>query len=67
MMLLMCIAQLGPSLVLFPAVAWIYWTGDNAWGTFLVWSIVVATLDNFLRPALINAAPTCRSCSSLPA
>ena len=54
-MLLMCIAQLGPSLVLFPAVAWIYWSGDNAWGTFLlVWSIVVATLDNFLRPALIK-------------
>lgn len=55
MMLLMCIAQLGPSLVLFPAVAWVYWTGDRGWGTFLlVWSVVVATMDNVLRPALIK-------------
>ena len=55
LMLLMCIAQLGPSLVLFPAVAWLYWSGENAWGTFLlVWSTIVATMDNFLRPALIK-------------
>jgi predicted PurR-regulated permease PerM len=54
-MLLTCIAQIGPSLVLFPAVAWLYWSGDNGWGTFLlVWSIVVATMDNVLRPALIR-------------
>ena len=31
-MLLLCIAQLGPSLVLFPAVAWVYWSGDTGWG-----------------------------------
>ena len=54
-MLLMCIAQIGPGLVLFPAVAWVYWTGETGWGTFLlVWSLVVATLDNVLRPALIK-------------
>jgi predicted PurR-regulated permease PerM len=54
-MLLLCIAQLGPSLVMFPAVAWVYWSGDTAWGTFLlVWSVVVATMDNFLRPMLIR-------------
>jgi predicted PurR-regulated permease PerM len=54
-MLLLCIAQIGPSLVLFPAVAWLYWSGDTSWGTFLlVWSLVVATMDNFLRPALIK-------------
>jgi predicted PurR-regulated permease PerM len=54
-MLLTCIAQIGPSLVLFPAVAWLYWSGDNGWGTFLlVWSIIVATMDNVLRPALIR-------------
>ncbi len=54
-MLMLCIAQLGPSLVLFPAVAWMYWTGDNAWATFLlVWSVVVSTLDNILRPMLIK-------------
>ena len=54
-MLMFCIAQLGPSLVLFPAVAWMYWMGDTGWATFLlVWSIFVGTLDNFLRPILIK-------------
>jgi len=54
-MLLLCIAQVGPGLVLFAAVAWVYWTGDHGWGTFLlVWSLVVATMDNVLRPALIK-------------
>jgi len=54
-MLLLCIAQLGPGLVLFPAVAWVYWNGESGWGTFLlVWSLVVTMLDNFLRPALIK-------------
>ena len=28
-MLMLCIAQLGPALVLFPAVGWMYWTGEN--------------------------------------
>jgi predicted PurR-regulated permease PerM len=54
-MLMFCIAQLGPSLVLFPAVAWMYWMGDTGWATFLlIWSIFVGTMDNFLRPFLIK-------------
>jgi predicted PurR-regulated permease PerM len=54
-MLMLCIAQLGPALILFPAVAWMYWTGENAWATFLlVWSVVVSALDNVLRPMLIK-------------
>jgi predicted PurR-regulated permease PerM len=54
-MLLLCIAQLGPALVLFPAVAWVYWSGETGWGTFLLlWSLVVGTMDNFLRPVLIK-------------
>ena len=54
-MLMLCIAQVGPSLILFPAVAWMYWVGDTGWATFLLlWSLVVATLDNFLRPVLIR-------------
>ena len=54
-MLLLCIAQLGPSLVLFPAVAWVYWSGDSGWGTFLlVWTLIAVTMDNFVRPALIR-------------
>lgn len=54
-MFLLCIAQLGPSLILIPAVAWLYWTGDTVWATvLLVWCIPVVTLDNFLRPFLIK-------------
>lgn len=50
-----CVAQLGPLLVLVPAIIWLYWTGDTTWGTvLLVWSCVVATLDNVLRPVLIR-------------
>ena len=54
-MLMLCIAQLGPALVLFPAVGWLFWMGDTGWGSFLlVWSVIVGTLDNFLRPMLIK-------------
>jgi predicted PurR-regulated permease PerM len=55
LMLMLCIAQIGPALVLFPAVGWMYWSGDTVWATFLlVLSLVVVTLDNFLRPFLIK-------------
>jgi predicted PurR-regulated permease PerM len=54
-MFMLAIAQLGPLLVLAPAVAWLYWKGSSGWGTFLlVWTIVVGTMDNFLRPMLIK-------------
>ncbi|HQZ15345.1 MAG TPA: AI-2E family transporter YdiK [Vicinamibacteria bacterium] len=54
-MLILCIAQIGPSLILFPSVAWMYWMGDDGWATFLlVWSVIVAALDNVLRPVLIK-------------
>lgn len=55
LMLMLCIAQVGPTLVLLPAVGWLYWQGDNGWATaLLLWTVVVASLDNFLRPALIK-------------
>lgn len=54
-MLMLCIAQLGPGLILFPAVGWMFWMGDTGWGIFLlVWSLIVGTMDNFLRPILIK-------------
>jgi predicted PurR-regulated permease PerM len=54
-MLMLCLMQIGPSLVLFPAVAWLFYKGDTGWGTFLlVWSIADAISDNFLRPYLIK-------------
>jgi predicted PurR-regulated permease PerM len=55
LMFMLCIAQLGPILVLAPAVAWLYWSGENGWGTFLlVWTLVVGSMDNVLRPYLIK-------------
>jgi predicted PurR-regulated permease PerM len=54
-MLMLCLAQIGPVLVLVPAVVWMFWTGDNVWGTaLLIWSLFVGTLDNVLRPVLIK-------------
>ncbi len=54
-MFILCIAQIGPMLVLVPAVGWLYWSGHNAAGTgLLVWTVVVGLMDNFLRPVLIR-------------
>jgi predicted PurR-regulated permease PerM len=53
--LLLCIAQIGPILVLAPAVIWLFWDDQTAWGTaLLVWTIGVGTMDNILRPFLIR-------------
>jgi predicted PurR-regulated permease PerM len=42
--------------ILALAVAWLYWSGDATWGTFLlVVTIIAGTLDNVLRPVLIKA------------
>ena len=55
LMILFCLVQLGPLPVLIPAIIWLYWSGDTTWGTILlVWSCVVGTLDNVLRPVLIR-------------
>jgi len=54
-MFMLAIAQIGPLLVLVPSVAWLYWTSGAGWGTFLLlWTLVVGTMDNFLRPILIR-------------
>jgi predicted PurR-regulated permease PerM len=53
--LLLCIAQIGPILVLVPAVIWLFWTDQTGWGTaLLVWTVGVGTMDNVLRPFLIR-------------
>jgi predicted PurR-regulated permease PerM len=54
-MFMLCIAQLGPGLVLVPAVIWLFATGDTTWGIFLtIVSVVAIGADNFIRPVLIR-------------
>ena len=51
----LCIAQLGPALVLAPAVGWLFWRGDGGAATgLLIWTVVVVALDNVLRPILMT-------------
>lgn len=55
-MLLLCIAQIGPSPVLVPAVIWMFWQGDSTGGAIFlaVACVPVIMLDNFMRPWLIK-------------
>ena len=55
LMFMLCIAQIGALPVLVPAAIWAFWDGSTGWGVFLVVvSVVVAALDNVLRPVLIR-------------
>jgi predicted PurR-regulated permease PerM len=52
---ILCIAQIGPGLILIPTIIWMYWSGDEVWATVLLaWTVVVLTMDNVLRPLLIK-------------
>jgi len=54
-MFMACVMQIGPGIVLIPAVVWMYWMGHGAWATFLLAAtIVVIILDNLLRPVLMK-------------
>ncbi|MDQ6436372.1 AI-2E family transporter YdiK [Mesorhizobium sp. LHD-90] len=52
---ILCLIQLGPALVMAPAVIWMYYSGDALWATvLLVFTIVAGTMDQFIRPVLIR-------------
>ena len=52
---LLAVAQIGGAIVLLGPVIWLYWTGETAWGTFLlVIMVITATIDNVVRPILIK-------------
>jgi predicted PurR-regulated permease PerM len=54
-MLFLCLAQLGPVLVVAPAIIWLYWSGRSGAGTvLLVLGFIAATIDNVIRPVLIR-------------
>lgn len=54
-MFMLCVAQVGPALILIPSVFWVYSAHGAAWGTgFLVWTLFCMTFDNVLRPVLIK-------------
>jgi predicted PurR-regulated permease PerM len=52
---MLCLAQVGPALVLIPAVVWLYAKDGALWGTILlVVSIFAVAIDNVIRPILIR-------------
>jgi predicted PurR-regulated permease PerM len=54
-MLLLAVAQIGVVPVMLCAIGWLYWkdhTGVAA--ALLVWTVLVGTIDNVLRPVLIR-------------
>jgi predicted PurR-regulated permease PerM len=55
LLFMLCIAQLGPALILIPAVVWMYSNGTTATATvLLVMSVIAIGIDNILRPLLIR-------------
>lgn len=55
LMLFLCLAQLGPLLVLIPVVAWLFWSGYSGMGWVLaVIALFAGTLDGVVRPFLIK-------------
>ena len=53
--LILSLAQLGPVLVMLPALIWKFHSGDLLGGfVLLAFTLVACTIDNFLRPFLIR-------------
>jgi len=55
LILLFCVAQIGPALVMIPVTIWLFTQDQTSWGIFMaVWTLIVGTIDNFIRPFLIK-------------
>lgn len=55
LILLLCIAQIGAVPVLLPAVIWLFYKDHTiAAIVLLVWTVIVASLDNVIRPVMIK-------------
>jgi predicted PurR-regulated permease PerM len=54
-MLMLCLAQIGPMLPLLGGVAWLFWHDAHVAAVLLfIWSVMIGMLDNFMRPMLIK-------------
>ena len=54
-MFILCVAQIGPGLVLIAATVWLFWQDQTLWGSIMIgWTVIVGTIDNFIRPVLIK-------------
>jgi len=52
---ILCVAQVGPGLVLIPVVIWLFMQDQTLWGSIMiVWTLICGTIDNFIRPVLIK-------------
>jgi predicted PurR-regulated permease PerM len=55
LMLIMSVVQIGAVPVMLAVVAWLFWSGQTGWAVFMiVWTVLVGSIDNFLRPVLIR-------------
>jgi predicted PurR-regulated permease PerM len=55
LMLVLCIAQLGPLPVMALVTIWVFKTQGVGWGSFMaVWTLIAGTVNNFLQPMLIK-------------
>lgn len=53
--LVLCLAQVGPLIILAAAVGWLYWQGHTTAATaLLVASVGLVSMDNILKPILIT-------------
>jgi predicted PurR-regulated permease PerM len=55
LMLMLCLAQIGPGLPLFGGAIWLFVHDSHVAAILLgIWSVMVVMLDNFVRPVLIR-------------
>ena len=55
LMFMLALAQIGAVPVLLGGLAWLWWKDETGWFVaLLIWTIVVGSLDNILRPVLIK-------------
>jgi predicted PurR-regulated permease PerM len=54
-MFMLAVAQIGAVPVLVCALVWLWFKGETAWFVvLLVWTLIVGSMDNILRPILIK-------------